>query len=149
MLNSSWINLLKKKSKTIGFKAHPFTKFKPQKSHPEMEYCHTGMNIWSDLLRHFAKCTDAQGPPCTFHAADNHNLNKMFILYILSRLATVYIHAQFFNLSDSIYTYTWNIQEPRRLKGFSRCIRTIQNMYFSLRKSLFTSPLKTDFNIFM
>lgn len=58
-----------------------------------MEYCHDGMNIWSDLLRHFAKCTDAQGPPCTFHAAGNHNLNKKFNLYICPDLQLyTYMH---------------------------------------------------------
>lgn len=86
------VDLILKSFKTLGSKAHSFTKLKPQNSCLEMEYCHVGMNIWFDL-RHFAKCRDAQDPPCTFHAAGNHNLNKRFILYMYPDLQLyTYMH---------------------------------------------------------
>lgn len=128
------VDLILKSFKTLGFKAHSFTKLKPQKSYPEMEYCHVGMNIWSDLLRHFAKCTDAQGPPCTFHAAGNHNLNKRFILYICPDLQ-LYTSCTIFKPVWLYLHLYMEYTETEEVKRLFCCIRTIQNMYFSLRKS--------------
>lgn len=64
MTKSGWLDL--KSFKTLGFKARSFTKLKPQKPCPEMEYCHVGMNIWSDLLRHFCQMHRCTGSPMHF-----------------------------------------------------------------------------------
>lgn len=144
------VDLVLKSFKTLGFKAHSLTKLKSRKvmSRNGMLSCWDGYLIWSKTFCQMQ--IDAQGPPCTPHAADNHNLNKKVYSTHLSRLAAVYTHAQFLDLSDYIYTYTRNIQKPKEFKGFSVALEQYKICnFFSLRKSLFTSPLKTDFNISM